>query len=124
RHPIHGLDNKIWHRGRIYCNYKDPVIWQSNKNLKTTCTWNLQFTFDRNKLDYFIKECCLDHNHVVINSTSTAEGLREITLMADMDQKEKDTILSLARYSLPLFKVSIFEFQSDFILSNSREERY
>ena len=104
-HPVHGVGSKIWQRGRIYCTFKDGSN-KSSQTVKTTCTWYIAFTFDRDKTDYFIKQSSLEHNHDLNVQLSTKPGeLQEITLDANLEDGEREMIHSLARYALPLFKV-------------------
>jgi hypothetical protein len=108
-HPVHGPDAKLWQRGVLYCTFKDPIAKKDKRGIKSTCTWSLCFTFDRSSVDYVVTRVCGDHNHVIEDSSVTPDGgLKEITLDADLESRERDMIHSLARYNLPLSKVGTF----------------
>ena len=107
-HPIHGIEQKRSQRGRIYCNYQDPLIKQESKNIiRTTCTWYKYYRFDFNSVDYVITKGCDLHNHDIFNVKITSGGLTEIKLDANLVPSEREMIYNLAKCNLPLFKVII-----------------
>jgi hypothetical protein len=105
-HPVLGPDVAKTHRGRVYCNYKDPAVKKEIKGVRTTCQWFVQFGFDRETIDHYIVKTCFEHNHDIIKPGVISNGgLKQITLDADLLDGERMMIHTLARYSLPLFKV-------------------
>ena len=76
------------------------------KRARQNCTWFINFTFDREKDNYFVKNCCLERNHGLnFNSSTVSGGFEEITLDANLEDKERESINSLSFFSLPLFNI-------------------
>jgi hypothetical protein len=105
-HPILGSEGKAIQRVKLYCNFKDPDFKKQNKGVRSTCCWFVQFSFDRQSLDYCISKMRLEHNHDIINpGVRIADGLQQITLDSGFNESERSMVYTLARYNLPLFKV-------------------
>ena len=105
-HPILGSDSVAIQRCKMYCSFKDPVIKKQNKGVRTTCTWFVQYSFDRAALDYCITKVCLEHNHQLEPTNPVVAGrLIHVKLAKELLEPERLMILQFSRYNLPLFKV-------------------
>ena len=105
-HPVLGSDSAAIQRCKMYCSFKDPVIKKQNKRVRTTCTWFVQYSFDRAALDYYITKVCLEHNHQLEPTNPVVAGrLIHVKLAKELLEPERLMILQFSRYNLPLFKV-------------------
>ena len=117
-HPHPTLERAV-QRGYAYCSFKTPET-KSNTSIKTTCTWRVEFTFDRQSVDYYVRQnCCSKHNHVVQNPHYSAGGLQEISLESYLSAEECSKIASFARYNIELFKVLDVQLSKCFRMMNS-----
>ena len=109
-HPNQG-SGKLWQRGKIYCNHKGAGNPNNSghKNIKSTCTWFVKFTFDRACVTYVVTNTCLEHNHLIDEINVTGDGgVVNISLDVDLREEERSAISEFAKYHLPLFKVLTF----------------
>jgi hypothetical protein len=105
-HPLLGADSKAIQRGKLYCSFKDAGCKTEQRIIRSTCTWFVQFTFDRNSLDYYITKSCLEHNHEIQSTKEVvAGGLLLVNLSSELLESERSMINQLSRYNLPTFKV-------------------
>lgn len=103
-HPSFPDDTKLIQRGRVYCNHKDSSS-KKIRSCKTTCTWSISYTFDRQSLDYYITKLCLDHNHSIDDPNIKAGMLKHIHLESQLLPTEMSELFSLSKYSMPFYKV-------------------
>jgi hypothetical protein len=95
---------RVIQRGKYYCNFKDPIS-RSNSAVRTTCTWNVPFTFDRDNMEYCIKSPCYDHNHNIDDPNVEINGRQTISTVKQLRSSELQLILALSRYKLDVSKI-------------------
>jgi hypothetical protein len=95
---------RVTQRGKFYCTFKDQES-KANPKIKTTCSWEVPFTFVRTNRSYIIKPPCYVHNHSLDDVNITANGLTTISLLNQMRPAEIQLATSLAKYNLDLSKV-------------------
>ena len=88
--PIFGENSKPIQRGKIYCNFRDPVVKKETKVVRTTCSWFVSFSYDRGRNDYFIAALRIKHNHQTkIIKARISGGLDQINLATELVESER-----------------------------------
>ena len=95
---------RVVQRGKYYCSFKATES-KSNASLKSTCTWKVPFTFDRDEMAYTIKSPCYVHNHSINDPNVSASGLTTISSLKHLLPSKIQLILSLSKFKLDLSKL-------------------
>ena len=95
-------EKKVYQRGNFKCNYKKQL---DIGKVRSSCLFNVSYTFDFKKKHYYIKEekYNISHNHPT--RTKVKVDKREhVTSIKDLKEYEKQDIMDLGIY-LPIHKL-------------------